>query len=980
MQRGALFLACFFICAAVHTQQYPFVYYTPKDGLINSHIQRINQDSKGQLYFATHGGLSIYDGARFTNYNRQSGLANDYVNDVFEAGPDSFLVSANANKLNTLVHGKIGVYETADHFYPIVNQFLRISDGRLYAASDEGLFILEDRKFKRLPFLWKGNDIGFCLERVIEWENYLLITTWVCATSVTMIVYDRLQQRVVDVLTHEFVIETAIDTKNRIWVSIPSGVKLLDTIYLKQGSIKFTDIPKEYLSAINPHETHFYFDREGNSWFFSGNLIQKFTPSLSQEMMATEQGLMGGFLTNFFEDREGTIWMTSEGTGVIKLKTTSIKRITFLLPGHPLEISGMVRNEDSAWFYNGADNAFYRVIKKNIKRIPLQSGTGLMSINLFGNNLYLTGKNKIFLVDQKDNPKAFLHPQLILNDSSTFCTGIIDPFGTIIQDRQIGNDYYLNIVKEKKIIKQYKIGPLSYYLAVDQKRHLWVASRDNHLMLFTIDPSDPYHYLQLVKDFINEVPRLSVRAIAIDRDNTIWIGTRSDGLYHYKLNGSKLELLKQFTTKEGLTENFVIAITCDGNNTWVGTQSGLDKVFMKDGKYVISNISKNTNIFQAVSKIIVLKDGTVWALNSDGSLLKIMAENRDTRPLPTIMLTSIKVNDQLLYVYPEKYTHTENNLSVSVAAPSYLDERSTLYSYYLEGSGNNHWSEPSNVATFNFLNLPPGNYILHMKADFSEALYPSQTTSYPFIILPAWWQTWWFRLGMVITCFGLITLLIMYYYKRKYALQKAELEKQQAIEKERTRIATDMHDDLGAGLSRIKFLSETIGIKKQQEQPIEEEISKIREYSHQMIDNMGEIVWALNERNDSLVDLLAYTRAYAVEYLTQNGINCKVDMPDQIPDTFLGGEIRRNIFLSVKEILHNIVKHAQATIVVIKIRVDKNLDFTIKDDGIGFNLSEIRPFSNGLTNIQNRMKEIGASSGIIVDSGTTVSLSVPISP
>ena len=83
-----------------------------------------------------------------------------------------------------------------------------------------------------------------------------------------------------------------------------------------------------------------------------------------------------------------------------------------------------------------------------------------------------------------------------------------------------------------------------------------------------------------------------------------------------------------------------------------------------------------------------------------------------------------------------------------------------------------------------------------------------------------------------------------------------------------------MHDDLGAGLSRIKFLSETIGIKKQKQEPIEDEISSIRDYSHEMIDKMGEIVWALNEKNDSLIDLLAYTRAYAVEYLTQNGIRC----------------------------------------------------------------------------------------------------------
>ena len=978
MQREFLFLACCFICVTGLTQQYPFVYYTPKDGLINSHIQNISQDSKGRLFFATRGGLSVYDGTRFTNYNRQSGLAHELVNDVLEVGPDSFLVATNSNKLNTLVHGKISAYETADHFYPIVNQFLKLSDGRLYVASDEGFFLLENRKFKRIPFLWKGKDIGLCLERVIEWENYLLIIPWVCTPGFTMIVFDRSQQIVVDVLTQEYIIKAAKDLKNRIWVSTPNGVKLIDTIYLKKGKIKFKDIPKDYVLTTNPHQTHFYFDRKGNYWFFSGNIIQKFTPSLNQEVMATDQGLTGGFLINFFEDREGSIWMTSEGTGAIKLIATGVKRIASLIPGYPLEISSMERKEDTAWLHNVADNAIYRVIGKRIERFPLQSKIGLLSMKPLDDNFYLTGANKIFLIDQKNNAKSYLHPRLIINDSSVFYNGIIDPYGTIIQSRQVDTECYLFIVKEKRIIRQCKISFLSYYLAIDQRGQLWVASRDNHIMLFAINPSDPLHYLYLIKDFITEVPRVSPRAIAVDQDNTIWIGTRSYGLYHYRLNGLKLELLNHYTIKEGLTDNFVLFLTCDRNNIWAGTQSGLDKIFRKDGKYVISNISKNNNIFQTVTDIIVLKDGTVWALNSDGSLINITPESQDTKPLPTIMLTSIKVNDQLLHVYPEKYSHNENNLSINVAAPSYLDERSTLYSYYLEGSGNNNWSEPSNIATFNFLNLPPGRYTLHLKADFSEVYYPSQTTSYSFTILPAWWQTWWFRTGMVLASFALITLLIMNHYKRKYAQQKAALEKQQAIEKERTRIATDMHDDLGSGLSRIKFLSETIGIKKQQQQPIEEEINKIREYSHQMIDNMGEIVWALNERNDSLIDLLAYTRAYAVEYLTQNGLQCEVDMPDQIPGIFLSGEIRRNIFLSVKEVLHNIIKHAQANFIVITIQVNDNLEVNIKDDGIGFNLSEIRPFSNGLTNIQNRMQEIGGYSEIIINSGTIVSLSVPI--
>src|SRR5689334_22154348 len=168
-----------------------------------------------------------------------------------------------------------------------------------------------------------------------------------------------------------------------------------------------------------------------------------------------------------------------------------------------------------------------------------------------------------------------------------------------------------------------------------------------------------------------------------------------------------------------------------------------------------------------------------------------------------------------------------------------------------------------------------------------------------------------------------------------------------------------MHDDLGAGLSRIKFLSETIGIKKQQQQPIEEEISKLREYSHEMIDKMGEIVWALNEKNDSLSDLLSYTRSYTVEYLSQNGIHCTVQLPESLPTGFVSGEIRRNIFLTVKEALHNIVKHSQADNVSIDVKHGKDLVIAIKDDGIGFEERNIRAFSNGLSNMKKRMNDIG---------------------
>ena len=162
-------------------------------------------------------------------------------------------------------------------------------------------------------------------------------------------------------------------------------------------------------------------------------------------------------------------------------------------------------------------------------------------------------------------------------------------------------------------------------------------------------------------------------------------------------------------------------------------------------------------------------------------------------------------------------------------------------------------------------------------------------------------------------------------------------------------------------------------------QPIEEDINKIRQYSHEMIDKMGEIVWALNEKNDSLTDLLSYTRSYTAEYLSQNGIHCTVESPESLPAGFVSGEIRRNIFLTVKEALHNIVKHSQADNVRISIQSGKNLIISIKDDGIGFEEKNTRAFSNGLYNMKKRMKDIGGILEITNEEGTQVKLTVPLS-
>ena len=145
-----------------------------------------------------------------------------------------------------------------------------------------------------------------------------------------------------------------------------------------------------------------------------------------------------------------------------------------------------------------------------------------------------------------------------------------------------------------------------------------------------------------------------------------------------------------------------------------------------------------------------------------------------------------------------------------------------------------------------------------------------------------------------------------------------------------------------------------------------------------MSEKMGEIIWALNEKNDTLADLIAYTRSYAAEYLGSHHIECEAITPMNLPVSFITGEMRRNIFLSVKECLHNVVKHAGATKVHFHIQLNHNMQIVIHDNGKGIDWNSQRPFSNGIQNIEKRMKEINGKVGYSNEHGTKVSLTIPV--
>jgi signal transduction histidine kinase len=895
-------------------------------------------------------------------------------------GDDSLWLLPNEKRIQCLVHGIIKTIKTADGFYPVVNQFIKCSDGFFYAISDEGLFRFRKDHFEKIR-LDQGKNEAVNLVQAVELNGKLFITTDPNTSafpgSGILIVYDLKTQEYLFGKTIPKVFFVALTPLHDILLSTAEGIRKIDQQALLKGKIELSKDLAAYKIPFDIGPSNIFFDNQKNLWLLNGNGALKIEKDGTVKRFNVSNGLSENELGFLLQDKENIIWLTSAHSGVNKLVNQQLEINPVL--GKNFSATSISANEasDSVWMFDAVNNDLLVFDNNFTSQFHSSSKENFRRIFTFGKKVYLT---KNYEIDEvKFAGKSFSTIPVIKDDLGP--NGIsdvsIDESGNIIMT----SDRITVVFTDKKFISI----PLGYLSdqACLQNHLLWVVTRNRKLFLYRIHPEDAPHYLEPLHVFEKEFLTFGPRSVVVDKKNKVWIGTRDHGLYCYQYENGSLRFIKQLTTKNGLSENFISHLHCDkDNDVWACSPAGLDKISERNGQFLVENITKSTNFFQQVNQAVTTRTGVCWAVSSNGTLRIDPSKEDKVFYEPGILFRQIQAGDQRIIDFQKKLSlkYSNNNISFHVAAPSFLDEKLVRFSYLLQGSGSNNWSEPSSQSEINFAGLSPGKYEIKLKAEFLNGIYPEQQASYSFTIESPWWQTWWFRILAGVLVIGIIILVIRFYYKRKLEKQKFVLEKQQAIEKERTRIATDMHDDLGAGLSRIKFLSETIGIKKQQQQPIEDEISKIREYSHTMIDKMGEIVWALNERNDSLNDLLSYTRSYAVEYLSENGIQYKVDVPEISSNQFVSGELRQNIFLSVKEILHNVAKHAQANRVMINVSIKDHLQIEIKDDGIGFDQQEIKPFRNGIINVTKRMEEIGGKVEIENKNGTTVRLTVPLIP
>jgi len=231
--------------------------------------------------------------------------------------------------------------------------------------------------------------------------------------------------------------------------------------------------------------------------------------------------------------------------------------------------------------------------------------------------------------------------------------------------------------------------------------------------------------------------------------------------------------------------------------------------------------------------------------------------------------------------------------------------------------------------------------------------------TYDFNISPPWYQTWWFRILLGIIILANVIWITQLYFKRKLIAQQKELEKQLALQSERDRISSDMHDDLGSGLSSIKLISEMLK-KKHSDTETKSDLNEIVDHATNLTDTMHEMVWSLNPRNDILSKFIDHIVQYSKIFFDPSEINFKITTNPQSPEITISGFVRRNLFLSIKEIFNNIIKHSTASNVTCEINYqDNKLSIIIQDDGRG--IADNYQEGNGLYSIKKRITECKGS-------------------
>lgn len=949
-----------------------FEHFTTEHGLSENFIYTVFQDSRGFLWIGTHDGLNRYDGYNFKVFRQSPADSNSL--------PDNTINAINEDDKGNIW---IGTNKGLCILNPFTNQFYKV------VLPQKIVSVAQILKAQRHEYLISSPG-GFIL---INTSSFSCRDITVDTNSKKMYAFYSLAKLTQD---HMGNIYTASNVKGFInaWKYDSTRLSFTDFMHLPLNEdwnndvvrtfypdkkntahiilihseiISIPVLPKYTGTKITPHFTqgmvnHIYEDKEFNLWVSTTEGLKFINTTTGAVQVfrnsSTANSISSNNVLSVLQDKTGILWIaTANGLNKLNPEHRWFTHITTTKN----ELPALADNFVFGIFSEPNDNVriHYNTTDSKLSRLSLRNNT----ISNYIKEEYDVQK---WLIEN-----CFLNPERLTdslrNKAIKFLKinsdrGESRSNGKILVDKEkkiwyIGLGTIYSLETGKLFDFDYTISDLKYF-----NNELWIATPGSGLFCFDLlSKKIATHFsAHPSADSLNSG---DITSLFMEPNGNIWIGSKGGGLNYF--NRQK-KTFTHFTETDGLCNNSIYCIVKDDTkDLWLGTSNGLScfntltkkfrNYYRADG---LINSEYNRN------SACKLPDGRIMMGGINGIDLFHPDSLKNTNHIPVVQITGFKVFDKNIYSeQPPRFRNYENVVTIEFAAMDFGNRLGNKFSYKLEGTDKD-WIMAGNRNFTTYSNLQPGSYRFLVKAANSDGVWNEIPAEYRFTILPAWYQTWLFKIAAVLLIVSLVYFLFRY-----------RLQQRLRVLQIRNRLHRDLHDDVGATLSSVKAYSEIL--KDNPDNPVIAEL--IKDNSAEMLERLDVIAWATNPAHDNFLSLKNKMTKFAVPLCKVGKIECSIESNGLNDELQVPGEIRQSIFLVFKEAITNIIKYAEASSCIINLFIqNRNFIMLVKDNGKGSD-GNIKGSGNGWANMKKRAEELNGSLAIESQpgKGTTISFFLP---
>lgn len=1011
--RCAWLLSLLLVASPAFGQRLPVRTYSTADGLAGDDVRAILQDARGLLWIGTTTGLSRFDGETFRTFGTADGLPHTSVADLLQDRDGTLWVATGG--------GLARLEPTALTFEPVpidgridmaVRRLHQDRNGRLWAAG--GRYLVEivpgSEGFRthaiEVPLAMSPPaGAGTEIESIAEDAHgrIWLGTSW----GLTALLPDgrTLVRSIRPTPADDAVRHLAFDAQGQLWLThwglahrpaIPWGIYRWDS-----ESDPADDGPSSYVAGGGPYgdaRVHGAFPaRDGAVWLATENGIVRVNGS-SVQRFGNEAGI-GAAVRVILEDRSGNLWLGTRGAGLTRVVTRGFASYTVEV-GLPIrEVSAVVQDRAGQLCVTGlTPNGDRRFAALGGDRIEPFAPGGTGRIHYWGwgwNHILIqardgewwlaTGEGLIrYPAARSCADLARLRPAAVYTRADGLAS---DNVFRVFDDSR--GDIWISAFGDKALARWSRAtgkitaldgvgtrAPTAF--AEDRDGNIWMGLYGGGLARYREGKLEVF-------DGYKDLPDDPVEALHVDRSGRLWIGLSPGGLVCVDDPAADEPVVRHPIASEGLSEHAVLSIVEDGaGRIYAATARGILR--LDPGAGTIRRFSTADGLASNVVRASYAdRNGALWFATMDG-LSRLVPQPEAEQASPPVFIEAVWVGGVQRSVSPQgavdvrglSIEPSDRRIEIAYGSVSLAPGEILHYQTMIEGI-DREWSERRSSRSTVYANLPPGDYRFLVRATNADGLASATPAVVTFSVVPPLWRRGWF-----------IGLAIVLALAAVAFVHRLRVNRLLALERVRTRLATDLHDDLGARLSRISILSEVAKRQLSSDPGQARRIfDEVGDTARGLIQASADIAWSIDPRHDALKSLVARIRRFASDMLDGCDIAWTFDAPENGGEQHLSPEHRRHVLLVFQEAITNIARHAGARHVSLSLRTrDRDLVASIADDGCGFEpgqngsdagLSD-GPGGRGLENMAARARELGGELRITSrpGEGTRIDLRVPL--